>query len=979
MKKIFKAPGKQQKYQIYNNDNIYKLDGLNLNFYKMDKYSEFTNPMEEANFNMEFFSRNYDLIKFISLSILLFNFLDIFSNSLLSFYTLYKICMIAIVFNTLIILNDISTLKENIKKVRLLFEIELLLYIIEIFKTFNFIPIFILIVVQTTSMFLNMIFGMNPKESLYFYAVESVIIMAFANQQSSNRMFIFNFFINIGNLFFIQVLFFIGFFFYMEAYFLKGGREQWALLDSFKRSYYYFKNIFDQSPIPSIIIPRVRCEKDQIFNKNIVIDELYLKIASNRKKFKTSNIKLNQIKKSNIPSIQKIEYGLKDIIHPLLENQFHKEIQICIKNLTFCFDFPVESDYINPETEMSCSDGILKAHYQGYLSSFKWYKIIVSNTVWNGQDAYSIKFIEKHDIKISQFSNDYLNLINSEFSKVIHLSEKICSFAPELPTEKKEQKTISPGLSSLKSPTFLSRQNINQKNQMLAHNKLDKYVGQKSNFLGTGAYVKPLEESFDMTLLFLMKYQLNYVYDMYLTLHVFNQLKENITITNKYDVNANNLFNYIINNFTLLSKMRRFQIDFHTTVGELNVQYDFLRASIFNMILFILNNSNDVSNKHLVIKLSLERFIARSNAGYYKVSFKFNDSNPIINYNTVKNIFDKFKTCNIYYLDNEVLKLLDIGMITCFYIARSYSSNIDIISNAKETIINFQFIGETKSKGASSSNILGELSTLHKETCPSKYFPKKLPNLIEDEAVSKILSKVFKFKLTKDLGETKQNELDTGNNDIEDTDEEDIDDDQIHKYESVELDKRKYNDYHKEFFTNDFNRKNLQEKEQLTYSKVLKFNTFMKKINDKGIKNIIEVTCIKLDNENLMKNIIYCNPPRILVVEDNKYGRINIRDNINNIKNTDKKSTNLYLDYADDGQEAIDKFKNLYLKGFLFDLILMDINLTQMHGSEATSIIRKIEMSNKGKPVRTKIIAITAEGDFEMDRKLFDNFCKILI
>lgn len=639
---------------------------------------------------------------------------------------------------------------------------------------------------------------------------------------------------------------------------------------------------------------------------------------------------------------------------------------LCIKNKTFCFEFPIQSDYLPfKNLSLQCNDGILKTTYNGLLSSFTWYKIIVSNCQWKGIDVYSLQFIEKKDLKISQFCNDYMNLINKEYSKLIDLTENICSLAPELPKAKEVNINIS---QIPKSPNLIIRQtNNSQKLQQNAQYKLANYVG-KNNFSINNA-ISNQEECIDYSLLFLMKYQYNYIYDMYLTLLTFNSLKENILNKDIYDFHITNLLYYIVNNFTLLSKMKRFKIEVKSQVeNEIQCCYEPIRVCIFNVLLFILNNSNYEKEKHLEVNIKHDKF-GKGIMSFYKLYFKFSDPNPIIKYSQLNELFNKLKTTDISNLDYDLLKLLDIGLITTFYIVSKIfnSEEITIISNKEShnvTII-ITFFANASSSDVRLSNQIQNKSS--KSIYPTKIFHKKSPCLIEDEAVYKILNKVFKFKPPKD-SEDSNKAVETKHNDLEDSDEEDQDEDYIQENESVELDEKKYRELHHELgVVRKFSlAKYLLEKKKLTINDI-SINKTVKKYAQTNI-NIPNTIKYKLDNTELMKNIKYCNPPRILIVEDNVYGRMNIRENLKNM------DIPLVLDTAGDGKEAIEKFNNLFHQGFLFDIIFMDIYLPEILGFEASSRIRKME--SRFKNIRTKIIAVTAEGKFEMDTKLFDYFCK---
>ena len=77
------------------------------------------------------------------------------------------------------------------------------------------------------------------------------------------------------------------------------------------------------------------------------------------------------------------------------------------------------------------------------------------------------------------------------------------------------------------------------------------------------------------------------------------------------------------------------------------------------------------------------------------------------------------------------------------------------------------------------------------------------------------------------------------------------------------------------------------------------------------------------------------------------------------------KRLNLDIDYAENGQEAINKF--MHVK---YDIILMDCMMPVIDGYQATNKIRKIEEEHN--LVRTPIIALTANSTEEDKKKCLD-------
>ncbi len=86
---------------------------------------------------------------------------------------------------------------------------------------------------------------------------------------------------------------------------------------------------------------------------------------------------------------------------------------------------------------------------------------------------------------------------------------------------------------------------------------------------------------------------------------------------------------------------------------------------------------------------------------------------------------------------------------------------------------------------------------------------------------------------------------------------------------------------------------------------------------------------------------------RILVAEDNRTNRMVIKAIL--------KPTNAELVFAEDGEQAVDLWKRS-----TFDLVLMDIQMPNMNGVDATKAIRSLEMGEQRD--KTPIVAVTANA-----------------
>lgn len=56
----------------------------------------------------------------------------------------------------------------------------------------------------------------------------------------------------------------------------------------------------------------------------------------------------------------------------------------------------------------------------------------------------------------------------------------------------------------------------------------------------------------------------------------------------------------------------------------------------------------------------------------------------------------------------------------------------------------------------------------------------------------------------------------------------------------------------------------------------------------------------------------------------------------------------------------------------MYDFIFMDINLTEMSGTEATKVIREMEKDHG--QIRTNIIAVSIDAKQQSDLGLFDHY-----
>ena len=94
---------------------------------------------------------------------------------------------------------------------------------------------------------------------------------------------------------------------------------------------------------------------------------------------------------------------------------------------------------------------------------------------------------------------------------------------------------------------------------------------------------------------------------------------------------------------------------------------------------------------------------------------------------------------------------------------------------------------------------------------------------------------------------------------------------------------------------------------------------------------------------------------QILIIEDDAINCMLYKEIISD--------TTINIDYAYDGQEGIDKFKEKY-----YDLILLDLGLPKIHGLQVAKLIKEHEEEKKV-AIKSVIIVLTA-NNFPGIRKL---------
>lgn len=660
-----------------------------------------------------------------------------------------------------------------------------------------------------------------------------------------------------------------------------------------------------------------------------------------------------------------------------MHETFNNEIQKCVKDNSFTFEFPIYiKDQINelamtvkvnsshkkkisgffnkdnhnhqeiPEGIIKCSDSTFNTFYDGKVNQFTWYKIIVSTCIWKGIECYSLQFVPNTDLKLKQFINNYVHKINTEMSKVLNSLEIICNTCPD------PVKQALVGASPFRSPNLLRRTVNNDIAQRQAVRHLAEITGR------IPMAEQRNEDCFDNSLLLNTKYSLNYVYDLYLTISAFKMLKSGLKNKKVSDFHFKYFLNYIVNYFYMPCRIRNWKIELNNELDkEVIASYEYLRTLIFNLLFFIVNNSRDEGDKVVEISIKHDKFTVNDAGSFYKLTFKFVDHMPRINYHTdLVQLFTILKKTPIHKLDPKIFEIFDLGIITSFYIAQEIDEDIKItkLSDDSKVMISTLFFANLKERGG------------FNEEKDNKVFTKKSNFEIEEKYYKQILMKLYKFDIHKykeKIGKESCKFSHTFTDQISDTEDNEDEEDQTLLEDKLKNEEIKSKFVDREYIFDYLLKSSLTKQEIKEMSSKLKFED---SDSTKSSKARIQTW----DNIKIMKNMKYCSVPRFLIVEDNVAGRKNIRETLR------KLDFKFMIDNVGDGKDAVEKFKKLFIQGYLFDFIFMDINLPEMFGSEATKIIRDMEGAYSN--IRTNIIAVTVEGQFEMDNYLFDEYCKMM-
>ena len=426
---------------------------------------------------------------------------------------------------------------------------------------------------------------------------------------------------------------------------------------------------------------------------------------------------------------------------------------------------------------------------------------------------------------------------------------------------------------------------------------------------------------------FYINLSVNFIYDLTTTNYIYNTFIEKKKLSELSKFNLENLVKYMVNYLSVFGINKNFNIDIKIDKKEdviCNLAY--IRAIIFNILLFIIENTNDQKPKTITIKREHVKYEYKK-GNYDRLIFSFSDPRPILSYDTLKFFFQHFNY-HFFLRRNpiEEYNLINFGLVVPNLISETqYNLNDNKIRQFKidtkgynieiSIILFFQEVGEDLNNIEEKKFNVFEKNEMITEirTILAKRFYKRKENiqqesLLDDGKDDNLIKANEEYNLTEDknlVNELRAKKYVIGE----------------HHFEDIIPDKQKFSV---------FSNKKVKFKSNLMKKKV-RVEPILKSVNF----NITQFN--KFDIH------------RFLVIEDQSFIE-------NSIFNFILKSGNeCNIDLANDGTIILDKYNEVFKQKMLFDFIFIDICQNSLKGYDALVTIREMENKNG---IHTKIVGI---------------------
>ena len=426
---------------------------------------------------------------------------------------------------------------------------------------------------------------------------------------------------------------------------------------------------------------------------------------------------------------------------------------------------------------------------------------------------------------------------------------------------------------------------------------------------------------------FYINLSVNFIYDLTTTNYIYNTFIEKKKLSELSKFNLENLVKYMVNYLSVFGINKNFNIDIKIDKKEdvvCNLAY--IRAIIFNILLFIIENSNDQKPKTITIKREHVKYEYKK-GNYDRLIFSFSDPRPVLSYDTLKFFFQHFNY-HFFLRRNpiEAYNLINFGLVVPNLISETqYNLNDNKIRQFKidtkgynveiSIILFFQEVGEDVNNIEVKKFTVFEKNEMITEirTILAKRFYKKKENiqqesLLDDGKDDNLIKANEEYNLAEDknlVNELRAKKYVIGE----------------HHFEDIIPDKQKYSV---------FSNKKVKFKSNIMKKKA-RVEPILKSVNF----NIVQFNKFEI--------------PRFLVIEEQSFTE-------NSIFNFILKSGNeCNIDLASDGTIILDKYNEVFKQKMLFDYIFIDICQNSLKGYDALVTIKDIENKNG---IHTKIVGI---------------------
>ena len=661
----------KEDLNLNQNENL-KQGNMNIfqkeNDYLMKKSLAF-NDIEEKNCKTSHFIRNINLIKSVNIFIIIYNLIHLIFNKYNFLMALIRIIVTILAYFTILLVENISKIITNIFSIRMLVflidSIDLLLFCFDnnYKNEYEFFSMKIFHNAYLMTIIHNFCFCLNLTESLKLYMFITLELLCFYDYP--DNWFIIRFFKNLFSLKIINIFYLVIISIIIEYNMIKPARRLWALFDSYKKSYFCVKMIYDKFQFGVMVVKK---DLSIIYYKNSKAEKFHLS--------------------TNGCFPEECKCTFKDIFNlndPSNENLFIENIKnAIIKKTTFIFPMTITQNQIN---NIEKNDSIRK-----------FIELYVYNCEWvNKEECY---YIQIHEIPFVSNGGlvalQNLSKIQKEMTSFVWNLNQICSFAPLKPEENNKNDSKKnmiylnniPEKSPNKSPSNWRPRHIFPKKRIIQTPIENSFVKQKKklsfnvspspgkspNFIGLLEELKlknliKQKTKFDYTFLFYNRFGGNYIYDLILTNYVFTSFIENKEIKDIRRFNFDNFLNYMVNYLTPIAKINNFTIVVKNSLKEeVEANYTYIRVILFNCIMFILNNSKDQKSKTLEIRMKHVKF-QKLNENYYSLIFQFNQTHTYHSYKNLSIFFSQFDEAKFKNIDpQQINETIDLGLFVVFLI-----------------------------------------------------------------------------------------------------------------------------------------------------------------------------------------------------------------------------------------------------------------------------------------------------------------------